>query len=119
MYASFVWYTQHRFIKLLPTTNLFKDMIFRKNFSLLLCSPLQISLSVFSLPEESESNCKFYKKHSYNISSKEHTLSSANLSAVKIYENMLAFKRYGKGTEYFILQTNLGEASLGIPLQHF
>lgn len=32
---------------------------------------------------------------------------------------MSAFKRYGKGKEYFILQPNLGEASLGILLQHF
>lgn len=58
MYVSFVWYKHHRFIKLLPTTNLFKDMIFKKNLSLLY-SPLQISLSAFSLPEESESNCEF------------------------------------------------------------
>lgn len=46
-------------------------------------------------------------------------MSTADLSAIKIYENTLTIKRYGKGKEYFTLQTNLGEVSLSILLKHF
>ena len=39
-------------------------------------------------------------------------MSTAKPSAIKIYENTLDTKGYGKDKEYFILKINLGEASL-------